>query len=187
MCWSKPPAEKPWLKYHRRVLNVDGPILDIGCLGWDWSSQFLGTPKKIIGYDPQESTVPNPSVILHQGLVASRAGIAEIQGDGLVGGLRCDWSNPAIRTVPTYALYEVLRVHRPSLVKLNVEGDEFSLLASVDHPVADQLIVSFHDFMLDRWSGLSEPFIRWLCRWYDPLQTCIEWNWWVFLSKEPKK
>ena len=49
--------EGDWYRFHPRVWSHKGAIVDLGCLGWDWSKCFLGK-KRVIGADPNESIIP---------------------------------------------------------------------------------------------------------------------------------
>jgi len=32
----------PYYRFHPRIWEHKGPVVDLGCLGWDWSRCFLG-------------------------------------------------------------------------------------------------------------------------------------------------
>lgn len=172
--------------HHRfcpRVFEREGPVLDVGCLGWDWSMKFAGK-KHVVGYDPQETTVPEWAE-LHRKAVSITDGTMMWRdreprtGVGAFTGSEDD----ELFQVDTVSFASVLKKHEPSLVKLNVEGMEYSLLSSVQHPVADQLIVSFHGFFNQRWRKLDNRFVDWLRTWYEAEEVNSDWGWWVFLKR----
>jgi len=176
-----------WKYVDPRWKNVPGCILDIGCAGWGWSRQFRGTGRDVVGFDPFEESQPTWVRDLRR------------QAVGAVGGSCWLWKNKKnpvssgmlIRTsvlsehhqVPMVSFSEVLDSYRHSVVKLNVEGSEYAILTSVQHPVSDQLVVSFHGWSEPRWEGLETHLISWLSRWYEPIQIHEKWQWWLFLSR----
>ncbi len=170
-------------RFHPRVFDREGPILDIGCLGWDWSKKFAGK-KNVVGYDPQETLEPewaelhSLAVSIADGTMMWRDREPRTGVGAFTGGI-----NDKLFQVDALSFRNVLTTHSPSLVKLNVEGMEYALLSSVQHPVADQLIVSFHEFFNKRWQKLDEKFVDWLSTWYEPTQINAIWGWWVFLRK----
>jgi len=169
-----------------RVFDLAGPVLDIGCLGWDWSKQFGGR-KRVVGFDPQEETEPEwaelrtEAVSIADGTMTWRRLETEIAVAHLVTGAFTAGSE--LLEVSAVSFSSILKEYSPSLIKMNIEGMEYSLLSSVQHPIADQLVVSFHGFMDKRWTGLDERYVDWLSEWYEPLETCREWGWWMFLER----
>lgn len=176
-----------WKRHHERVYERPGPVLDIGCWGWDWSLQFAGR-KEIIGYDPQEFCLPAWATEFHReavgpwdGCMVSRESVL----DPVCSGPFCLGQDVQLRTVPMRSFASVLKQHTPALVKLNVEGAEYAILTAVDHPVADQLIVSFHGWPVASWGSkeLAMAIVQWLRRWYDATEIDQRWEWWMFLAK----
>jgi len=168
-----------WWRFHPRVFVTDGPVIDIGCFGWDWISPFIGK-KEIFGYDPQQVTCPSWAVLSHDA-VGLCDGTMSWNVEGL--GTGAFSSGKTSRIVNVISFSSLIERHKPSLIKMNVEGMEYSLLSGVRHPVADQLIVSFHGFFRKQWESLDSRIVSWLEEWYEPIQTHEEFNWWVFLKR----
>lgn len=169
-------------QYHKRLHDTEGAIVDVGCLNFDWSRRFQD--RRVVGIDPMAGEYRRKNLdVVHSAVVPTVSDNAVIYGQQL-----------ACTTVPgeiegshrvhALSLQQVVEAFSPiALLKMNIEGGEYLLLPSVRHPIADQLIVSFHDFEDDRWEGLTDGYVNWLSRWYEPYQTCSRWRWWLFLRR----
>ena len=167
-------------RFHPRVFQTPGPVIDIGCLGWDWSAPFAKR-KTVIGYDPQETCCPDWAELRQCAVMSSRGTMTWKKprqnkpvafGPFLWGSNECE-----VRTVSMSAVLH----YKPSLIKINAEGSEYTLLHACPHPYADQLIVSFHDIATN--PGLPELYIRWLNQWYDALEIDDKYQWWLFAQR----
>jgi hypothetical protein len=176
---------EPYLLVNKRWKDKLGPILDIGCFEWNWSEQFAGE-RHVIGIDPVEQTQPKWATLL-KGVVAPFSGKATMSaqrhgGDGsvLFGDRNLE--------VEAFGLQDLLvRFVNPVIIKMNVEGSEYPLLMSVQHPITDQLIVSFHD---QSWLGSSiypqsatMAMISYLSQWYRVFCLYQPCQWYQFLRK----
>jgi len=88
-------------------------------------------------------------------------------------------------TVEMISLAAVIRCHSPiSVLKMNIERMEYAILPMVEHPVADQLVVSFHDREpVDAWrKPWTQATVTALSQWYEPIKIHGQWNWWLFLA-----
>lgn len=180
-----------WSRVHRRVWDTPGTVLDIGCAGWQWSRQFFGR-KHVVGYDPQETSTPEgvgEGVGLISMSVGPWPGTAVLYGRGIKASLD-EQSGKRARETTVAAIGSILVGLAPlAVVKLNVEGGEYVLLPEMKHPVADQLVVSFHDWAPGtEWrKDWTEAMIRTLGKWYEPIQLQERWNWWLFVSRTQKR
>jgi hypothetical protein len=145
-----------------RVFDHDGAIVDLGCMHWDWSKIFIGK-KDVIGADPFEKKCPS-GVRLFTGAVlpfdgkikmikdgdASRIASEPIEGDWIEG---ISWKNFC-------TMFDIQNI---SILKMNIEGSEYSLLHSMDaddFSKIDQLAISFHDWLNPSWRNLTQSAIH---------------------------
>ncbi len=173
-----------WNRVHKRIWDMPGGVLDIGCAGWQWSRQFIGQ-KEVVGYDPQETQQPEGTILVRKA-VGTHSGTARLYGKGIMASVDLSTSG-SVSEVPMVAIREVLAMHAPlAAVKLNIEGGEYVLLPEMQHPVTDQLVVSFHDWTAaTTWrKPWTETIIRQLWQWYDAIQIDVGFNWWLFLRRE---
>jgi hypothetical protein len=171
-------AGQGWYRFHPRLFDHPGPVIDIGCLGWDWSQQFAGK-KRIVGYDPLETSRPNWAELV-QAAVSISDGTATLSGDGVCASLIAP--SGGARTIATVSLTRVLRDHPdPSIMKLNIEGAEYPLLWSRPHPWTDQLVVSFH--LYEPMQEAIKATITYLSQWYEHERINEEFNWVLFLRR----
>ena len=171
-----------------RWKDTEGPIIDIGCYAWDWSKQFANA-RPVIGIDPVEQSCPEWATLI-KAVVSISDGTAALSGgngydNSIVYG-------ETVASVAAVSFSGILNKYKPSVVKLNVEGAEYPLLMSVAHPVADQLIVSFHD---TDWmhppvhpSTIYPPtatsaMLLYLSQWYSAQCIYLDCKWYLFRSR----
>lgn len=168
----------------------DGVVLDIGCVGWNWSEQFAGQ-KAVIGVDPDETTCPTWAKLVRKAVALSDG--TAIMRDRIELGQVCPGENSLLfndgpaRVVETVSIQALVQAYPLSIAKLNIEGAEYPLLMAMKHPVADQLVVSFHD---TGWlpSSIYPPeatvaMISFLSNWYTPQEIYPPCKWWLFLRR----
>ena len=166
-----------WLRYHPRVFDVPGDVLDFGCLTWDWSKPFIGK-KRVIGIDPQEEETPD-GTILHKGLVSTSFGTANIefgQQNAAIDKIGSD-----VCSMITYDQFiEMYDIKEIALLKMNIDGSEYDHIIRWKRPPADQLIISFHPWKVN---NMTTGFMMTLLdQWYDRVQIHEQYNWWLFLK-----
>jgi len=168
-----------------RLASTPGPVLDVGCLGWDWSQRFAGK-RHVVGVDPFEPNCPEWAELIRACVSMGDGTIAIGTGRGI--GNSCMVTD-AQEMVPAVSFQRLIDTHHPAIVKLNVEGAEYPLLMAVRHPVADQLVVAFHDQR--RRSARSqftafatECMLIYLLKWYDAEYICPRWEWHLFRAKQ---
>ena len=142
---------QPHSTVHARVWEHPGVVIDLGCRGWDWSGAFIGK-KRVIGVDPDKRVTAIPGTELHQSLIGPYDGVVSFLGET---------TTDAPADGPQNAIWSWKRFVRAAIdkrgvavLKINIEGGEWPLLASMDHDdfaQIDQLAVSFHHFV---WPGM---------------------------------
>lgn len=136
-----------------RVWEHPGAVVDLGCRGWDWSSAFIGK-KRVIGVDPDPHTIAIAGTELHQSLIGPYDGLVSFRGETTVAAPATGPQN-AIWSWKRFCTAAIDR-RGIAILKLNIEGGEYPLLASLDAEdlaQIDQLAVSFHDFV---WPGMAK-------------------------------
>jgi len=175
-----------YYKFDDRCLSHSGVIIDIGCLGWDWSKYFLDKNKRVIGFDCNEKTQPEGAELRRQ-MVLPYSGKCLVYGTSGAASIMNLYRDTDGIQYDVVSLDSVLSEFTvmPSLIKMNVEGSEYPLLFSLKSPPSDQLIVSFHDFQQFPYpKKLSEIVRDYLSVWYDWTLTCSTYSWWLGLLKD---
>lgn len=143
-----------WSTFDWNSIDNEGCIVDLGCLYWDWSNYWLGM-KRVIGVDPFEETIPNGAELFK----------------GVLGPSDCKIkmdkpNNDEVAGIVNYNivkgeenLYEMLswktfckkfNIDKVSILKINIEGSEYSFLDSLDETdfsKINQIVISFHDWL----------------------------------------
>ncbi len=177
-------GDLPHYLFHPRTWAHEGCVIDLGCSPWDWSKCFFGK-KRVIGCDPSEKEAP-AGAELFRGFVGNYRGSIRYDGgdqnriSSFVGG------EMEAEVITIDDLMRRFKVDSISLLKMNIEGMEYDLLIHLQKPVADQMVISFHDYPR---SGISnrkatEAVLGYLSEWYDWCRTSKEWSWYVLLRKE---
>lgn len=138
---------QPHTTVHSRVWDHPGAVVDVGCRGWDWSGAFIGK-KRVIGVDPDRGTTAIPGTELHQSLLGPYDGVVSFRGETTVGA-PADGPQNAIWTWKRFAR-AAIDARGVAILKLNIEGGEWPLLASMDaddFAQIDQIAASFHHFV----------------------------------------
>ena len=181
---------KPHYRFHPRVWEHQGVVIDLGCGKWDWSRCFLGI-KRVIGCDPTEKTIP-VGAELFQGFLGPFWGKVYYQvardkdfTSGLVGGYRDEVLTDSAEMITLAQLIHRFKIDSINLLKMNIEGMEYGLLIDLPVPVADQLVVSFHDFKEAPYNNrkATEAIITYLSQWYDWCCSDERYSWYVFLRR----
>ena len=169
--------------FHRRVWDHLGCVVDLGCSTWDWSRCFLGK-KKVLGCDPSEKEIPDGADLFH-GFVGSFCGRVNYRNgnQNRISGLKN--GNLEAEIITLEELIRRFDLPPISLLKMNIEGMEYDVLIHLQEPIADQIIVSFHDYPI---SGISnrkatKAVLDYLSEWYDWCPTSKQWGWYVLLRK----
>jgi FkbM family methyltransferase len=179
-----------FLQYDDRVFAHEGSVVDIGCLTWDWSILFANR-KRVIGFDPFENSCPPWATLVKKAVTPLGGKITMYKGpsNGFNSSStkRFDGFDQSF-SIESVPLSSVIAECAPlSILKMNVEGAEYQLLTSVKHPVADQLVVSFHD---NSWTSietnpekLTSDTVEYLSEWYDPIEIFPNCKWFLFKKR----
>lgn len=162
-----------------RALNHNGCIVDLGCLKWDWSSFFIGK-KRIIGVDPFENEMDG--VELFKGLIDIYDGKTLIKHNDYSSTIFSDNKNgiecPVLSWKSFCKLYNIDKI---SILKINIEGGEYSLLNSLsvkDFEKIDQIAISFHDRKNPDWIKLTKLSLQLLQNMeFEVIKINNKWNW----------
>jgi hypothetical protein len=178
-----------WTTVDDRCLKHDGVIVDLGCLGWDWSAYFFGK-KRVIGVDPFEvKTHYCREGELYSGLIVPFNCEMHITFHGLcTSPYDAHIYDPSLYNVKTGMSWKVFcqayGIDSISVLKINIEGGEYPLLHSMDSndfAQIDQIAVSFHDWQKPEWKNLTRASMNLLIsEGFDALQINKEYNWWLF-------
>jgi len=172
-----------WLSWNRKVLDIPGPVLDIGCAGWNWSRPFIGL-KRVVGVDPLATAICG--VELRRAVVGPWSGSADLEVSAInpdASGLIVSPEQTNTVRYPMLAISDLINELRPAIVKINAEWAEYAILVSVAQPMAPHLAVSFHP--TGEWGGgIDWVLIRWLEQWYESRPLSQEYGWWYFIEKD---
>jgi hypothetical protein len=133
---------------HKKYIDNPGAIVDIGCLGWDWSNMFLGN-HRVIGADPQEIHIPH-NAELFKGLIGPFDGLARLEETGIDAGVSNNGMGNWHDVLSWKSFCERFNIREIAILKINIEGGEYPLLQSMDSndfAKIDQIAVSFHDWL----------------------------------------
>jgi hypothetical protein len=179
-----------WSTVHSRVLTHEGTIVDVGCLFWDWSSYFIGK-KRVIGVDPFEVEIEGAEIF--NGLIGSFDGKTLISDEGAGSSVFSNNKENLIEypVLSWKTFCKSYNIDNISILKLNIEGGEYSLLNSLDiedYKKIDQIVISFHDWYHPNWVELTNSALQLLqnnkfeivkinrdFNWYLALNTINDW------------
>ena len=194
MSLIQPIAGEAYSTVDDRCLTHPGCVIDLGCLNWDWCKFFLGK-KRVIGADPFEKPIAGAE--LFQGVVAPFTGTVEMTVDhqaatGFTGiqALTSPKFTGVKQIAPALswqAFCERFKIDSISVLKMNIEGAEYPLLASLracDFAKIDQIVVSFHDWMVPEWRGNTAAMLSLLSRQGFNVQVTGAHLGWHLASKE---
>ena len=171
-----------------RVFEHNGCVIDVGCLRWDWSYSLLGK-KKIIGVDPFEQETPRGTE-LFQGILGSVNGIVEIDAADCNSSVtNINSTNlQKVECITWKTFCKKFNIDKISVLKLNIEGSEYSLLHSMDvkdFDKIDQILVSFHDWINKDWEPLTKSSLTLLeSMGFEVNSVCEKAGWYLAIKKE---
>lgn len=177
---------KPHYRFHPRVWEHTVDVIDLGCGKWDWSQCFLNN-KRVIGCDPTENYYATPiGAKFYKGFVGSFCGkiLYQKQVDtDFTSAKKLGEDTSSI--ISLERLVQIFDIQSISLLKMNIEGMEYDLLIHFTAPVADQIVVSFHDFPEAPYNNkrATEAIILYLSQWYDWCCSDERYSWYVFLKR----
>ena len=176
-----------WSQIHPRCFKHDGVVIDAGCLKWDWSQIFLGK-KRLIGLDPQEEPIEGAE--LYKGI------LGPLDGKGKFGILNEDENKDNVGYSEDGELVDMIsfktlckkyNIDKVSILKLNIEGAEYSLLNSMDvddYNKIDQIAVGFHDWLYPNQTELRKNTLVLLENMgFEVRKIHDYWNWYLAIKK----
>jgi hypothetical protein len=176
---------EPWTRLHRRVMEVPGAILDLGCLTWDWAHRFFGT-KRVVGADPFEVDPGVDGVEIFEGVVTVVRGTVQISRDGLSSSTHGGLNIVDVAAITFADLLERHHVDQIAALKINTEGSEYELLINLPERLIskiDQIAVSFHDFKGIGSHKATEAVLGYLRNWYDVVMIDGRWSWYLCVRR----
>ena len=160
-----------WSTLDDRVWDHPGAIIDLGCNPWNWSEPFIGR-KRVIGVDPLAD--PRKGTECFQGVIGPVCGSARLlqtEGAGeastLVGSSSSVIGEKVIN-IPMLSWRDFCRTYQIGQIaalKINIEGSEYGLIHSMgtlDFDQIDQLVVSFHHWMIPGMEKATEAALYYL-------------------------
>ena len=176
-----------WSQIHPRCFKHDGVVIDAGCLKWDWSQIFLGK-KRLIGLDPQEEPIEGAE--LYRGI------LGPLDGKGKFGILNKNENKDNVGYSEDGELVDMIsfktlckkyNIDKVSILKLNIEGGEYSLLNSMDvddYNKIDQIAVGFHDWLYPNQTELRKNTLVLLENMgFEVRKIHNYWNWYLAIKK----
>lgn len=178
-----------------------GYVLDVGCRGFAFAKEMAKRGHSVIAMDPAPD-IQDPGI---PGVAYWRTAVAAVQGTYWLTDFADKEANRLVqdvRDVPVVpSPVEVVRIRSVMLsadvawwdaVKLNCEGAEYDILRSWEGPIANQIVVSFHEHVCARGDAAVQAIVDHLSQWYTPVRHvkdaryCAGENWWdsVFVLKE---
>lgn len=148
----------PWSLVHKRCLDHDGIIVDLGCLWWDWSKFFIGK-KRIVGVDPNENEIDGTE--LFRGAISNFSGNGTLTSNGGSGQLIPSKDGFPVLTWDDFTLK--YNINSISVLKVNIEGSEYDLIESFNQThfdKIDQIAISFHHFVNSAWKSRTEESLK---------------------------
>lgn len=165
-------------------LLTRGPVLDAGCRGFRFMSYFAGLGHPVVGLDPSPD-IQIPADLMDREMWGHFYAYALVAPGHppramlrMTDDAEARYVTPAgkegdpwIQCITLSDLTRDLKLAMWDLVKLNVEGAEYDILAAWPGPVARQIVVSFHEHT-DRRRGDAaiERIIEHLGKWYKPIR-----------------
>ncbi len=179
--------EADWSAVDERVWNNAGAVVDLGCHPWDWSAAFIGR-KRVVGADPFADPVPGAE--LFRGIIGPACGSAVIsQCDGFSSVFTNDSAKGQVEKTVQMLSWPRFRqrfnLDQIAVLKINIEGSEWPLLASMgadDFDGIDQIAVSFHDFLWPTRTKATDAALAYLKSvGYTIAPINKEWRWYLCL------
>jgi len=169
-----------------RLLTHDGCVVDLGCDDWEFVKPFIGL-KRIIGADPFGK--PLEGATLYQGTVGAVNGMVQIINNGQNSSTffapKEDEKTVDVQMITWRKFCSLYSITNVSLLKLNIEGGEYPLLAnmsSYDYVKIDQIAVSFHNFIDNDYCKATEAALHHLMLAGYAITKTADWGWYLALK-----
>jgi hypothetical protein len=108
--------------------------------------------------------------------------VYEGSSSAITGDQMKNWPMLRVPMIAWKDFCHLYNIDQVSVLKLNVEGSEYSILNSLDledYSKIDQIAVSFHDFINPNWKALTKSALGLLEDvGFNVTQINKEYNWW---------
>lgn len=179
--------EYPHSKVGIEFFESEGDVVDVGCLSWDWSKMFLGH-RRVIGVDPFEESIRGAEIF--KGVLGPFDGKTSLANEGLTSSV-FSGRGEEFSMISWKSFCRMFNIQKVSILKINIEGGEYSLLNSMDSEdfsKIDQIAVSFHDWTNPSWEELTEASKKLLeIHGFYIQEIDKRWGWYLARRKKPKK
>lgn len=139
------------------ILNKSGWALDLGCIGFNFSSGIKSYVDNVIGVDPNPSIQPVPDIHFENVAVISNKSTESVyynsytdsQANSLLMPMNdiCVFlSRVKVKTTTIPDLMEKYGIKQFEVIKIDIEGGEYDLLDNMDFTISKQFSIEFHDF-----------------------------------------
>jgi hypothetical protein len=145
------------------LLPDSATILDCGCRGFGFTNYFRSKGHRVLAIDIDKLDGDY-----------LRVGIGHANGKAAVSehldpqARKLTPYDPSKESVDVYTLTNLERIYgqKFDLIKLDVEGEEQSILRTASHPIAKQVSVEFHAHCTSETKETIDDLLSWLGRWY---------------------
>jgi hypothetical protein len=162
-----------------RCLSHPGCIVDIGCLGWDWSKFFIGK-KRVIGVDPFEDAIDQTEIF--KGCIYNFNGVMKLTNNDIATSM-FGGGNTLVGVITWKSFLMSFGIDSISVLKINIEGAEYELLKSMtseDFKMIDQIAISFHDWLNPEWETDTKDCLKYLKKNdFEIKQIFPQWGWYL--------
>lgn len=153
-----------WSLVYDNFMDHDGCVVDLGCLEWNWSKSIIGN-KRVIGVDPIESEVPEGAE-LFRGVLGPFDCEIDMNMHSYASSIFSndfEHTKEKVQMLSWKSFCERYEIDKVSILKMNIEGSEFTLLNSMDSndfSKIDQIVLSFHYFTNPEWTNLTKSSLH---------------------------
>jgi hypothetical protein len=182
----------------RMDLLTKRPILDAGARGLRFARHFQALGHEVVALDPSPEVEMDgsPGIVMYPvALVApwqaKMKWYLNMAQDPEAYHLTLQKQEVEVGVIDLFSITPKGEIW--DVVKLNIEGSEYDVLAAWPGPIARQITVSFHQHTARRWPEKQIDYlVRRLGDWYTPVRHekdarfCAGENWWdsLFVLKE---
>lgn len=159
---------------HSVEVPVAGPVLDAGCRSFAFSRAMALRGLGVVALDP-DPTVENPGIpgvrYRREALLgAARGPVAFFMDRDPQARRVASEGHVTVTSTDMHALMRATGVQHWGVVKLDVEGCEYGILASWPGPIADQITIEFHEHISPAPQSTYDSILAHLGQWYDVVQ-----------------
>jgi hypothetical protein len=181
---------QPWSTFDWSSIYDNGCIVDLGCLYWDWSNYWLGV-KRVIGIDPFESFTPEGAELFNGvlGPLDCKITMNKPNNNEIEGVVNYDVSTGTQFDMLSWKTFcKKFNVNEVSILKINIEGSEYSFLDSLDesdYSKINQIVISFHNWLNSDYNEPTEKAIQLLQKHgYTIISTHFPYGWYLCVKNE---